>query len=65
MRVNILWWVAPARHLCRITAEPGVAAQLCVFTLGMWYLYLGVLMGVFRVKCAVYVLVSECRQDVF
>ena len=32
-----------ARHLYSATVEPGKAAQLCVFILGMRYFYLGVL----------------------
>ncbi len=43
MCVNNLWQVASARHLYKGSAEPGKAAQLCVFCLGYGYLYLGVL----------------------
>ncbi len=40
--------LASARLLYRAAAEPGQAAQLCVFTLGAWYLNLGVPMPEFR-----------------
>ena len=33
-----------ARHLYRAAAKPGEAAQLCVFVLGMWYLWVYVLL---------------------
>ena len=43
----------------RAAAEPGKAAQLCVFILGTQHLYLRVLMCVFGYGCAVYVLVKS------
>ena len=51
MCVNILFQVASARHLYRAAVEPGKAAQLCVFVLGTWYLYLVVLKHVFGYGC--------------
>ncbi len=57
--VNILWWVASARHLYRVAAEPGEAAQLCVFILDIQYLYLGVLKPAFGYRCVVCVLVTK------
>ena len=50
--------LASGRHLYRAAVEPGQAAQLGVFVLGMQYLYLCVLMCVFGYGCAVYVLVT-------
>ncbi len=47
-----------ARHLNRAPQKPSEAAQLCVFVLGMQYLYLGVLKCVFGYGYAEYVLVS-------
>ena len=41
--------LASAKLLYRVAVELGEAAQMCVFILGMQYLYLGVLMPVFRV----------------
>ncbi len=59
-----LQWVASARHLYRVAVEPGEVAQLCVFILGMPYLYLGVLsvclgMGVWYMYSSL-VLLSGC-----
>ncbi len=45
---NILWWVSVSKVFYRVAAEPGKAAQ------GMWYLYLSVLICVFRYGCVVY-----------
>ncbi len=47
--VNILQQVVSARHLSRLTAEPGKAAQLYLSWVAMWYLYFGVLEHVFWV----------------
>ncbi len=57
--VNILWWVSVSKAFYRVVAKLGEAAQLCVFILGMQYFYLGVLKGVFRYGCAVFVLVTS------
>ena len=51
--------VTSARYLYRAAAEPGKATQLLVFILGMWYLTLGVLMHVFRLWFALYVLINK------
>ena len=52
--------LAAARHLYRAAAELGKAAQLLVFNLGCGtFIYLGVLLRVFRVTCTVYVLVMS------
>ena len=57
MYVNILWWVSISKAFYRVAAEPEEAS--CVVILGMWYLYLGVLEGVFRLWYVVYVLVNR------
>ncbi len=55
MCVNILWFVASARHLYKAAEELGQAAQLYVFILGTWYLYLWVLKHVFGYGfCGIY-----------
>ena len=58
MCVNILWRVSISKAFYRVAVELDEVAQLLVFTLGMLYLYLGVLMPVFRVTCVVYVLIN-------
>ena len=64
MCVNILWWASSSKAFYRVAAEPGEAAQLYVFILGMWYLSLGVLRCVFGVRYAVSVLVARYRCTV-
>ncbi len=61
MHVNILLLVSISKAFYRAVAEPGEAAQLCMFILGIWYLYLylGILKCVFRYGRVVYVLVSR------
>ena len=58
MCVSILWWVSISKAFYKVVAKRGQAAQLCVFILGIPYLYLGVLKHVFGYGCVVYVLVS-------
>ncbi len=58
MLINILWQVVSARHLYLLGLQQS-KAKLCVFILGMWYLYLGVLKAVFRFGCVVCVLVTR------
>ena len=53
-----------SKAFCRVTAELGKAAQLCVFILGTGYLYLGVLKRVFGYRCAVYTYSSLSRLRV-
>ena len=48
------WRVSVSKAFYKVAAEPGKTAQPLVLTLGMWYLYLGVLVRVFMVRCAVY-----------
>ena len=55
--INILWQVSISKAFYRVTAELGKATQLCVFILGVQYLYLGVLKHVFGYGCVVYVLI--------
>ncbi len=59
MCVNIVWWASISNTFYSVAAELCEAAQLCVFILGTQYLYLGVLIPVFRVRYAVYVLVID------
>ena len=40
VHINILWQVSISKAFIRAPAKPGKAAQLCVFILGTWYLYL-------------------------
>ncbi len=61
--VNILWRVSISKAFYRVAVELDEATQLCVFILGMWYLYLGVLMRVFWVRYAVFVLVTRNPCD--
>ncbi len=57
-------WPAASRHLYRVTVEPGKAAKLCVFILGMQFLYPGVLRRVFGFWCALSVLViGNCFEE--
>ncbi len=56
--MSTYWKISIGKAFYRVAAEPDEAAQLCMFILGMRYLYLGVLMYVFRVRYAVYILVT-------
>ncbi len=59
-----LWQVASARHLYRVSVEPGKAAQQCVFILGGQYLYLGALSMCLDLGVRyTYSSSEKCKQD--
>ena len=65
MHVNKLWQVSLSKAFYKVATELREAAQLYVFIWGTLYLNLGVLKHVFRVRCAVYVLVTGTEQRFF
>ncbi len=56
------WQVGISKAFYRVAAELGKAVQLCVFILGVQYLYFGVLKRVFEYGCAVNTLVIIIRS---